>query len=91
MNNMNNLTEEEIQEQIKNLDKEINKFNTETIPKILKLLEEEGHSTVVTCYGLIAIVNAILAKYGTQELLEECMYYLQNNLNDLEEMPSAEA
>lgn len=85
---MNNLTEDEIQEQIKNLDIEINKFNTKTIPKILKILEEEEHGTVVTCYGLVAIVNAILKKYGTQDLLEECMYYLQNNLDNLEEMPS---
>lgn len=84
---MNNLTEEEIQEEIQNLDKEIQKFNSETIPKILKVLEDENHGTVVTCYGLIAIVNAILAKYGTQDLLEECMYYLQNNLDDLKEMP----
>ena len=59
---MNNLSDEEVQEQIQKLDKEIKVFNEETIPKILKILEEEQHSTVVTCYGLISIVNAILGK-----------------------------
>ena len=88
MNDMNTLTEEEMQEQIKELDSEIKKFNNETIPKILQILEDEGHGTVVTCYGLVAIVNAILAKYGSKSLLEECMYYLQNNLDDLEEIPT---
>ncbi|MBR3208758.1 MAG: hypothetical protein IKF82_00670 [Bacilli bacterium] len=87
MKDMNNLSDEEVQEQIQKLDKEIKVFNEETIPKILKILEEEQHSTVVTCYGLISIVNAILGKFGTKDLLEECMYYLQNNLDDLKEMP----
>ena len=84
---MNNLSDEEVQEQIQKLDKEIKVFNEETISKILKILEEEQHSTVVTCYGLISIVNAILGKFGTKDLLEECIYYLQNNLDDLKEMP----
>lgn len=88
MKDMNNLSDEEVQEQIQKLDKEIKVFNEETIPKILKILKEEQHSTVVTCYGLISIVNAILGKFGTKDLLEECMYYLQNNLDNLEEMPT---
>lgn len=83
---MKQLTDEEIQEQIANLDQEITKFNQETIPKILEILEKEEHGVVVSCYGLIAIVNALLAKFGTKELLDECMYYLKNNLDDIEEV-----
>ena len=86
MKEMKNLTDEEIQEQIQNLDKEITKFNEETIPKILKILEDEEHGVVVSCYGLIAIVNALIKKFGTQDLLDECMYYLQNNLDDIEDV-----
>lgn len=84
MKDMKNLTEEEIEKEIEKLDTEITKFNNDTIPKILKILEEEEHGVVVSCYGLIAIVNALIKKFGTAELLDECMYYLQNNLEDIE-------
>lgn len=86
MKDMNKLTDEEIQEQISNLDQEITKFNQETIPKILEILEQEEHGVVVSCYGLIAIVNALLAKFGTKELLDECVFYLKNNLDDITEV-----
>lgn len=86
MKDMKNLTEEEVQEQIESLDAEINKFNNETIPKILKILEDEEHGVVVSCYGLIAIVNALISKFGTKDLLNDCMHYLQNNLDDIEEI-----
>ena len=88
MKNMNNLSDEEVQKEIESLDKEITKFNIETIPKILKVLEDEEHGVVVSCYGLIAIVNALIKKFGTSELLNECMYYLQNNLDEINEISS---
>ena len=86
MKKMENLNEDEVQERIQNLDEEINRFNTSTIPKILNLLEEEEHGVVVACYGLIAIVNALINEFGTEELLNECMHYLQNNANNIEEI-----
>jgi len=86
MKDMKNLTEEEVEKEIEKLDAEITRFNSETIPKILKILEDEEHGVVVSCYGLIAIVNALIKKFGTSELLDECMYYLQNNLDEINEI-----
>ena len=63
MKKIEELTEEEIQERVKELDDEINKFNSNTIPKILKILEDEEHGVVVSCYGLVAIVNALINKW----------------------------
>lgn len=88
MKDMNNLTEEEIEEEIEKLDAEITRFNNDTIPKILQILEDEEHGVVVSCYGLIAIVNALIKKFGTADLLDECMYYLQNNLDEINEISS---
>lgn len=88
MKDMKNLTEEEIEEEIAKLDAEITRFNNDTIPKILKVLEDEEHGVVVSCYGLIAIVNALIKKFGTADLLDECMYYLQNNLDEINEISS---
>lgn len=90
MKDMKNLNEEEVQKRIQNLDEEINRFNTTTIPKILKLLEEEEHGVVVACYGLIAIVNALINEFGTEELLNECVYYLQNNMNNIDEITNTD-
>jgi hypothetical protein len=86
MKNMKEINEEEVQKRIQNLDEEINRFNTSTIPKILKLLEDEEHGVVVSCYGLIAIVNALINEFGTEDLLNECIHYLENNMNNVEEI-----
>lgn len=86
MKDIKELSEEEIQERMKNLDDEIKKFNESTIPKILKLLEEEKHGIVVSCYGLTAIVNALIKEFGTKDLLNECIYYLKNDLEDIDEI-----
>ena len=86
MKDIKQLSEEEVQERIQNLDDEITKCNTSTIPKIIKLLEEEEIGVVVSCYSLISIVNAFIKEFGTEDLLNECMYYLQNGLDDVVEV-----
>ena len=86
MKKIEELTEEEVQERVKELDNEINRFNSNTIPKILKILEDEEHGVVVSCYGLVAIVNALINEFGTEDLLQECIYYLQNNSEDIHEV-----
>lgn len=89
MKDIKQLNDEEIQERIKNLDEEIKKFNTEAIPQILKILEDGEHGIVVSCYGLIAIVNALVNEFGTEDLLNECIYYLQNG-NEINEVENSD-
>jgi len=83
MKDIKQLSEDEVQERIEDLDKEIQQFNTDAIPQILKILEEGGYGIVVSCYGLVAIVNALVNEFGTEDLLKECVNYLENGFDEI--------
>lgn len=70
------ITEEELLRQF-------NLFNEKTVPAILQLLEDEQYHIAICTQGLITIVRALIQHFGTEELRNECVYYLQQDINDI--------
>jgi len=70
------ITEEELLRQF-------NLFNEKTVPTILQLLEDEQYHIAICTQGLITIVRALIQHFGTEELRNECVYYLSQDINDI--------
>lgn len=75
----NILSEEEIYDQYK-------KMQEKTIPKILEILQEDEYNVAIVCNGLVSIIRALINMYGNDELRDECIHYLQENFENVEEM-----
>lgn len=73
----NQITEEELL-------KQFNSFNEKTVPAILQLLEDEQYHIAICAQGLITIVRALIQHFGTEELRNECVHYLQQDIKDIE-------
>jgi len=71
------ITEEELLRQF-------NLFNEKTVPAILQLLEDEQYHIAICTQGLITIVRALIQHFGTEELRNECVHYLQQDIGDIE-------
>lgn len=71
------ITEEELLRQF-------NLFNKKTVPAILQLLEDEQYHIAICTQGLITIVRALIQHFGTKELRDECVHYLQEEIGDIE-------
>lgn len=72
----NQITEEELLRQF-------NLFNEKTVPAILQLLEDEQYHIAICSQGLITIVRALIQHFGTEELRNECVQYLQQDIKDI--------
>ena len=72
----NQITEEELLRQF-------NLFNEKTVPAILQLLEDEQYHIAICSQGLITIVRALIQHCGTEELRNECIHYLQQDIEDI--------
>lgn len=72
----NQITEEELLRQF-------NLFNEKTVPAILQLLEDEQYHIAICSQGLITIVRALIQHFGTEELRDECVQYLQQDIKDI--------
>ena len=72
----NQITEEELLRQF-------NLFNEKTVPAILQLLEDEQYHIAICAQGLITIVRALIQHFGTEELRQECIHYLNQDINDI--------
>lgn len=70
------ITEEELLRQF-------NLFNEKTVPAILQLLEDEQYHIAICSQGLITIVRALIQHFGTEELRNECIHYLQQDIKDI--------
>lgn len=75
----NQITEEELLRQF-------NLFNEKTVPAILQLLEDEQYHIAICAQGLITIVRALIQHFGTEELRNECVHYLQQDINDIKSL-----
>ena len=71
------ITEEELLRQF-------NLFNEKTVPAILQLLEDEQYHIAICTQCLITIVRALIQHFGTEELRNECVHYLQQDIGDIE-------
>ncbi len=75
------MTQEQITEE--ELLRQFNLFNEKTVPAILQLLEDEQYHIAICAQGLITIVRALIQHFGTEELRNECLHYLQQDINDI--------
>jgi hypothetical protein len=76
------MTEQQITEE--ELLRQFNLFNEKTVPAILQLLEDEQYHIAICCQGLVTIIRALIQHFGNEELRNECIHYLQQNIEDIE-------
>lgn len=90
INRLRNMTDEEREAEIESIRKEYNHFKEDAVPKILGILEEEQYRIDICCQGLIIILKALLQNFGTQQLLQECINELQADMDKVRKIPSEE-
>lgn len=63
---------------------ELEKFEKEAIPQILKIIEKENYLLPVTVLGLASILRSLIRNFGNEYLLNTVINYLKLNEEELE-------
>lgn len=90
INKIRNMTDEDVEREVLKIKEEYDHFRISTVPQILQIFEEEQYRVDTCCQGLIVILKALIKNFGTKEMLDACVKDLTDDMENLKSIPIKE-